>query len=331
VLVVGVTSVGATQQRSSAKQAGYVIGVSNGLVGNGWREEMICAVKAQSLASHKVSKVIVWDKNADAAAQQQGLRDLISQGVNAIVVNPQDRNALNPAIKLAAARNIKIVAVDQAVSAPEAYVASNDQVKYGFLGGQWLAKKIGGKGSVLYMRGAAGFPADSDRDKGFRQAMKAYPNVKIKQVFTNWNFTTGAQKAAQEIASGTKYDGIWTSGIDYTVVNAYKKAGLKPPPLVGADNNEFIHQLLTKADDGAAVTNPAVIGGVGTKIAIDLLDGKKVKRTTLLTPRIWSMPKDKVTLTKNYFPKRDPTFSAAVTVPGYTSYTPAQLFSCKGP
>jgi ribose transport system substrate-binding protein len=331
VLAIGVTSVGATQERAATKKASYVIGVSNGLVGNGWREEMICAVKAQSLASHQVSKVIVWDKNADAAAQQQGLRDLISQHVNAIVVNPQDRNALNPAIKLAAARGIKVVAVDQAVSAPEAYVASNDQVKYGFLGGQWLAKKIGGKGSVLYMRGLAGFPADSDRDKGFRQAMKAYPGIKLKQVFTGWDFTKGAEAAAQQIASGAHYDGIWTSGIDYTVVNAYKKAGLKPPPLVGADDNEFIHQLLTKQDDGAAVTNPAVIGGVGTKIAIDLLNGKKVAHTTLLTPRLWSMPKDKATLTKNYFPKRPPTFSAAVTIPGYTSYTPAQLFACKGP
>ena len=32
----------------------YVLGVSNTLVGNGWREEMICAVKAQALASGKV-------------------------------------------------------------------------------------------------------------------------------------------------------------------------------------------------------------------------------------------------------------------------------------
>src|SRR5262249_21975325 len=155
---------------------------------------------------------------------------------------------------------------------------------------------IHGKGNVLYMRGAAGFPADTDRDTGFRKAMKAYPNIKIKQVFTGWDFTKGAEAAAQQIASGAKYDGIWTSGIDYTVVNAYKKAGLKPPPLVGADNNEFIHQLLTGQDDGAAVTNPAVIGGVGTKLAIDLLEGKKVPHTTLLTPRIWSMPKDKAIL-----------------------------------
>ena len=36
----------------------WVIGVSNTLAGNGWREQMICSVKAQALASGKVSKVI---------------------------------------------------------------------------------------------------------------------------------------------------------------------------------------------------------------------------------------------------------------------------------
>jgi len=330
VLALGAGTV-AAQTNGPKANGKYVIGVSNGLVGNGWREEMICAVKAQSLASGKVSKVIVWNQNADAAKQQQGLRDLISQGVNAIVVNPQDRSALDPVIKQAAARGIKVVAVDQAVTAPDAYVASNDQVKYGYLGGMWLGKKLKGKGRVLYLRGLAGFPADSDRDKGFRQAMKKFPNITFKQQYTKWDFSVAAQIASQEIAAGAKYDGIWTSGQDYTVVNAYKKAGVKAPPVVGADDNEFIHQLLTGQNNGAAVTNPAVIGGVGTKIAIDLLDGKKVKKTTLLTPQVWSMPKDKGTLKKNYFPNRAPTFSAAVTVPGYTTYTPKQLFACKGP
>ena len=34
---------------------GYTIGISNTVQGNGWREEMICAMKAQALASGKVA------------------------------------------------------------------------------------------------------------------------------------------------------------------------------------------------------------------------------------------------------------------------------------
>ena len=48
----------------------YKIGVSNTLVGNGWREEMICSVKAQALASGQVSKVLVPNRNGDASASR---------------------------------------------------------------------------------------------------------------------------------------------------------------------------------------------------------------------------------------------------------------------
>ena len=104
----------------SSEEKTYKIGVSNTLVGNGWREEMICAVKAQSLASGQVDEVLVHNVNGDASAQIAGIRNLISSGANAIIVNPADREALNPVIKAAAARDSVVVAVDPAVTAPEA-------------------------------------------------------------------------------------------------------------------------------------------------------------------------------------------------------------------
>ena len=115
---------------SAAGAGNYVIGVSNTLAGNGWREEMICSVKAQALASGRVSKVIAISKNGGPTEQIQDLQNLISQGVNAIIVNPSDREKLNPVIEDAASKGIVVVAVDQAVTAPSAYVATNDQVAY---------------------------------------------------------------------------------------------------------------------------------------------------------------------------------------------------------
>jgi ribose transport system substrate-binding protein len=72
----------------SGKTDKFVIGVSNTLAGNGWREQMICSVKAQALASGNVSKVIAISKNGGPTEQIQDLQNLISQGVNAIIVNP---------------------------------------------------------------------------------------------------------------------------------------------------------------------------------------------------------------------------------------------------
>ena len=144
----------------------YKIGVSNTVQGNGWREEMVCAMKAQALASGEVSSLNIAHRNTDAAGQLEDIRNLISAGVDAIVVNPSDAAGINAALKEATAKGIVVVAVDQAVTEPSAYVISNNQEEYAYLGAKWLFKTLGGKGDVVYMRGAAGAGADNDRDKG---------------------------------------------------------------------------------------------------------------------------------------------------------------------
>jgi ribose transport system substrate-binding protein len=312
----------------------YVLGVSNTLVGNGWREESICAVKAEAKASGKVSKVVVSNINGGAAEQIAGIRNLISAGANAIIINPSDRNALNGVLNEATARGIVIVSIDQAVSHPKAYIATNDQVAYGRLGAEWLFKQIGGKGSVVEMRGIAGVPADTDRHTGFQQALKKYPGIKVvKETFTGWQFAPGGKQILDILNSGVQVDGVWTSGIDYTVVNAFKTAGKPYVPVVGADNNLFLKQLrsLYPKFVGAAVTNPATIGGVGASIAIDVLSGKKVKRVTHLTPEVWTMKSAAAKIKQFYSPKRAPTYSSQLYVKPYTHYTEAQLVSCQGP
>src|ERR1700679_3167254 len=122
----------------------YVVGVSNTLIGNGWREEMICSIKAEAEASGKVSKVIVANRNGGPSEQIADIRNLISAGANIIIINPSDRKALHPVIKQATDKGVIVVAVDQAVSAPTAYILTNDQTAYGELGAEALFKKLGG-------------------------------------------------------------------------------------------------------------------------------------------------------------------------------------------
>ncbi len=209
-----------------AQAADYKIGVSNTVQGNGWREEMICAIKAQALASGEVSSLNIAHRNTDAAGQLEDIRNLISAGVNAIVVNPADPNGINAAIKEATDAGIVVVSVDQAVTEPSAYVISNDQEEYAYLGAKWLFDKLGGKGNVVYMRGAAGASADDDRDKGFKRALGEYPDIKIvNEVFTGWQQDQGKQQILDFIATGAPFDGIWTSGIDNVIVDALEEFG----------------------------------------------------------------------------------------------------------
>ncbi|HKI15454.1 MAG TPA: substrate-binding domain-containing protein [Roseiarcus sp.] len=227
-------AVGAVMVAGAVSQAHaggpYVVGVSNTLIGNGWREEMVCSVKAEALASGKVSKVIVANRNGGPSEQIADLRNLISAGANIIIINPSDRKALDPVIKQATDKGVVVVAVDQAVSAPTAYILTNDQTAYGELGAEALFKKLGGKGNVVELRGIDGVPADADRHEGFTEALKKYPDIKVvASVFTGWSFDKAAQQMKDLVGSGKPIDGVWTSGTDKAVVDARASSASTSP------------------------------------------------------------------------------------------------------
>jgi ribose transport system substrate-binding protein len=337
-LLAGICLAAVALAATEAGAAGkYVVGVSNTLIGNGWREEMICSIKAQAEASGLVSKVVVANRNGGPSEQIADIRNLISAGANAIIINPSDREALNPVIKQAADKGIVVVAVDQAVSAPEAYVLTNDQVAYAKIGAKWLFERLGGKGNVVEMRGIDGVPADADRHKGFTEVAKDYPGITVTSVFSGWALNKTAQVTKDLIASGKQIDGIWTSGIDSTVVDAYKTAGKPFVPVVGADNNGFIGQMIDLKDKGfvgAAVSNPPAVGGAGLGLALDVLEKKKDHpKLVTITPTLWDNATEAglAQLKKVYDPKLDPFYSVAIEVAPYTNFTMEQILACKGP
>ena len=322
------------QADDMAKEGGFVIGVSNTLVGNGWREQMICAIKAEATASGAVEKVIVVNRNGGPTEQIADLEGLISQGVDAIILNPTDRDGLNAVLEAAIEQGIVVVAVDQAVSAEGAYVVTNDQVAYAQLGAEWLFEQVGGAGKIVEMRGIDGVPADTDRHDGFLAAMEKYPDIEVvAETFTGWDPSTGAQQALDLITT-QEVDGIWTSGIDYPVVEQFQAANVDYVPIVGADNNGFVEQLINLADDGlvgAAVTNPPAIGAVGMSIAIDALMGNNPEQNTILTPQVFPTD-DTAGLEGLYAPDEQPGWSTYVNIEPYTNYGgSAEVSACTAP
>lgn len=307
----------------------YVIGVSNTLAGNGWREQMVCSIKAEARASGQVSEVVVISENAGPTDQVQHLQNLVSQGVDAIVLNPSDPEQLNGIIEAAASQGIVVVSVDSAVTTDAAHVVTNDQVKWGQLGMDWLAEEVGGQGDLLYVRGIEGVQADTDRHAGVMAALEDEPGINLKTVWSGWDYTKAGEQAVQQF-SANDFAGVWTTGADYTVVNAIESAGKQSVPVTGQDTNAFLGQLIDGAP-GAVVTNPAVIGAVGTDIALKILNGKDVKRETTLTPELWTMEEDAERIREAYDPQRPPTSSAAVEINYPLQMTKEQLYACKGP
>ena len=333
---IGLAALGATMLATAAYAQDYTIGVSNTVQGNGWREEMICAIKAQALASGKVAKLNIAHRNTDAAGQLEDLRNLISAKVDAIVVNPADPAGIQAALKEATDAGIVVVAVDQAVTEPSAYIISNNQEQYAYLGAKWLFEQLGGKGSVVYMRGAAGASADSDRDKGFKKALAEFPDIKVAQeTFTGWQQDQGKQQILDYIATGVPFDGIWTSGIDNVIVDALVESGAPLVPVVGADNAGFVGQLNSvEGLKGAAVTNPGSIGGAGVTLALQILEGQKpASQTVLVEPALWENVTDagKAQLKEAADPSLSPEWPVSISINDWTTYTKDQIVACKGP
>lgn len=323
--------------KSAHAGATYTIGVSNNTVGNGWRDEMVCSIRAQDQHSGK-AKTVIQQGSGDTSVQIAQIRNLISQRVNAIIVDPNS-TALAGAIQQAASRGIVVVIVDQFIPSlfnkPNIYQAANNQRAYGRLGMQWLVRQIHGKGNIALLEGIAGAPANTERELGQQDVLKNYPNIHTTKVYTGWDYTKGGQEMTQLLNSGRKIDGVWTSGIDYTVVNAYRTAHRKFVPIVGADNNEFVHQLVTMRSQGvigAAVTNPPPIGGVGAAIALKALSGGHPAAVTTLTPKVWANTSASGlrALRAHYLPKRGPTYGADWIVRPYANYTKSELFACNG-
>jgi ribose transport system substrate-binding protein len=327
----------------------FKIGYSNGGgVGNGFREEQVCTAKAEALASGQVSELVTIHRNTDAAGQLQDIGDLIAADVDAIVFNPNDPDALIPALEEAKAAGIITVSVDAFTNHADSYNLYNNQEEYAYLGAKWLFEQLGGQGSVWYTRGIAGHPADTDRHTGFNRALAEYPGITVvpgpEGVHTGWDPATATQLANDFISSGG-YDGvqgIWTSGMDSQVVDAVKAAGKPFVPIVGADLGAFVAQLLNEQGlTGAAVTNTAAVGGAGVGLALKLLNGETVAtapdapkpNTVLLDPVLADNVTDegKATLQSWQVDGLDPLWPLGLQIEGFTTYTPEQAVACKGP
>jgi ribose transport system substrate-binding protein len=338
LVIAGCGGTGGSPAASSGGEGAgsYHIGVSNTVAGNGWREEMVCSIKAQSASSGEVADLTILHRNTDAAGQLEDIRTLINEGVDAIIVNPVGPDAVNAALEEAIAEGITVIAVDQAVTAEGAYLMANNQEEYGYLGASWLFEHLGGEGRVVYMRGAAGATADTDRDTGFQRALEENPGIEVvAEVATGWDQATGAQQINDIIASGEEFDGVWTSGIDNVIVDALIEADAELVPIVGADNAGFVQQLLeVEGLVGAAVTNPASVGGAGVTLALQILGGEEPEsREVTVDPALWANDSEEglATLEEAADPDINETWPLGITIDGWTTYTKEDILACEGP
>src|SRR5436305_5868166 len=122
----------------------WKITLSNSFIGNKWRIEMENLFKAACKMPPYSQQVdcSVYNSGNDVSKQTQQMSNLISQHVDAIVINAASPTGLNGIIGQACARGILVVSYDNVVTAPCALKVNTDQFKFGQVLAQNLAKRI---------------------------------------------------------------------------------------------------------------------------------------------------------------------------------------------
>ncbi len=138
------------------------------------------------------------------------MRNFINQGVNAIIINPNSPTAFDPIFAQAKARGILVVATDAEVSSKDAIYVGIDQKGWAMQSAEWLAKALGGKGSLVAINGVAGHPANQMRVDGYREVFAKHPDIKIlNEANANWDEAQGQQTAQTLLATYPDLNGIW--------------------------------------------------------------------------------------------------------------------------
>jgi ribose transport system substrate-binding protein len=131
---------------------------------------------AQRAADKAGAELLFADANGDVAKQNNDIQDLITRGVDVLLINPVDPKG----IAAAKAAKIPVVTVDRPVPSGAASHVGRDNVAMGKLAGDRLVKALGAAGGkVIEIQGDAGGAVARDRSKGFHQAAAANPKIKI--------------------------------------------------------------------------------------------------------------------------------------------------------
>jgi ribose transport system substrate-binding protein len=314
----------------------YRIGVSSTAVDDGWAAAMLCSIKAQARASGRVARLVIVNRDTDGAGQATDVGSLVTSGVDAIVLMPEDPTALDDAVAAALDAGIPVVSVRRSLGIDGTYLVATDQEAFGYAGATWLFEQLGGTGDVVYLRGTKGDAIDHARGIGVQRALDEHPDIKVvADLETDWDKTMAVARINEILTDGTPFDGIWTSGTDNVVVDALKTASAPLVPIVGTDHGGFVSQLLTEVGLlGAAVTDPAAVGGAAVDLAVRILDGDVPDEPVVkIEPQVWSNETDaaKARLTDVDDPDIDLSWPLSITIPDRTTYTRDELLACVGP
>ncbi|MFJ7945180.1 substrate-binding domain-containing protein [Streptomyces sp. NPDC096354] len=236
---------------------------------------------AQAEAKHAGIDLTVTDAQNDASQQANQLQNFTGAGMQSIIVNPVDSDAVGPAVRAANKADIPVVAADRGVNKAEtATLVASDNVAGGRLAAKALADKLGGKGDIVVLQGTAGTSASRERGKGFTEGLKAYPGIKVvASQPADFDRTKGLDVMTNLLQSHPRITGVFAEN-DEMALGAVKALGSKAGKsvdVVGFDGTPDGLKAVAAGTLYASVAQqPKELGKIAVQNAVEAARGKQV-------------------------------------------------------
>lgn len=283
----------------SANAAGEKIVFIQGVKGDGFYITMDCGIQAAAKKAGATVKT-VGPAKFDATLQKPILDSVVASNPDAILIAPNDVNAMQKPLEDAAKKGIEIVLVDTTVKNPKfaaSAISSNN-----FAGGQEAFKAVQnlvpGGGKVLGIGVKPGISTTDARDAGFKAAVEKSGGkyTFIGQEYSDNEPAKAAQITTAAIAANPDLKAIFASNLFSAqgAATGIKQAGKEGQIVViGFDAGpDQVKALKAGTVQALIAQQPATIGSRGVAEALKALKGQKT--TKKITTGFTILTKDNV-------------------------------------
>ncbi len=284
----GDTTTAATPTTGGGGSGGAGKGLRIAVIPKGTSNSFWLGVKAGAEdAAKKMGNVeILWKGPAtenDVTQQVDVVQTQISNKVDGIVLAAVDSEALAQPVTTAKAANIPTVTVDSGIVKGKddsvCYIAT-DNVKGGQLAADKLADAIGKKGNVGILIFKKGSASNDERESGFLEAMKKYPDIKVVSNLEGGDPTKAVDRTNDMLTANKDLAGIFAAnqpnGEGAAQVLKQKRLEGKVKLVAFDSSEDEIKALQDGAIQALIVQNPYQMGYQGVETVV-----RAIKKETI--------------------------------------------------
>ena len=258
-----------------------VIGFSISTLQNPFFVSMEDGVKEAGAAAG--IEVLIADAGDDAAQQANDILNFIAQGVDVVLLNPTDGDAIVSSVEALNAADIPVITVDRRSEGGEVVAhLGTDNVVAGEVAATTLFDAIDGTGEVAILEGVPGVSSTIDRGTGFDNVLTDYPDIEIVATQTaNFQRDEGLTVAENILQANPDLSAFLAMNDEMALgaVEALRSAGkLDQVAVIGIDGGA---DAVTAVGNGELIATIAqqstLMGSLGIEQAIKLAEGGSIE------------------------------------------------------